>query len=83
MIFTFDVSVLHRRVEASMVTQSSRLDEALAGPVSWVKFGESPNYVVTHPIAATWRGNWLLEASVGIVAAWQRRAELLEAVETR
>ncbi|KAE8688362.1 DNA (Cytosine-5)-methyltransferase DRM1/2 isoform 3 [Hibiscus syriacus] len=71
MIFTFDVSVLRRRVEASMVMQSSRLDEALVGSVSWVKFGKSPNYVVTHPIAATWRGSWLLEASVGIVAVLQ------------
>ncbi|KAE8670470.1 aquaporin TIP1-1 [Hibiscus syriacus] len=30
------------------------LDEALVGPVIRVKFGESPNYVVTHPIVMTW-----------------------------
>ncbi|KAE8656088.1 putative beta-D-xylosidase 7 [Hibiscus syriacus] len=30
------------------------LDEALVGPIPKGFLGESPNYVVTHPIAATW-----------------------------
>ncbi|KAE8666186.1 hypothetical protein F3Y22_tig00112507pilonHSYRG00228 [Hibiscus syriacus] len=43
---------------------------ACLGPVLRVEFGESPSYVVTHPIAATCGGQLdLLERSVEAVAA--------------
>ncbi|KAE8671630.1 hypothetical protein F3Y22_tig00111941pilonHSYRG00016 [Hibiscus syriacus] len=65
------------------------IDGVALGPVPWVKFGESPNYVVTHHIASTWVASWRfwsLQRGGGLVALsewsiWQWSVGMEAAVE--